>query len=174
MSKLKNYIGLIKMTTTLHISWLILIACFIPIKSAPPSPFNQSQDHPPPSRQPQHRPSQDHHSYQTQHHPPSQSQYYPTSRSEHIQSFQSQHPPSRSYDNQSPSENHHIEFIIKKKTTGKESVQLIVNNTFTFLRKTSASAVGRKAHFKCSKYDTLNCKANARAILEKEGDENSP
>ena len=50
-----------------------------------------------------------------------------------------------------PSSAHNIEFIFKQKTTGKVTVQLIVDNAFIFLKKTKAAGVGKKAHFKCSK-----------------------
>ena len=50
-----------------------------------------------------------------------------------------------------PSSAHTIEFVFKEKATGKQTVQLVVNNNFVFFKKTKASGVGKKAHFKCSK-----------------------
>ena len=50
-----------------------------------------------------------------------------------------------------PSSGHNIEFIFKNKSTGKTTVQLIVDNEFVFLKRTKATSVGSKAHFKCSK-----------------------
>ena len=86
-----------------------------------------------------------------------------------------------------PYDKHKLEFVFKTKSTGKTTVQLIVDNVYTFVKRTTANTVNSKAHFKCSKvyllihnkcrifnfpfvqYDSQNCKAYARAVLVKEG-----
>ena len=66
-----------------------------------------------------------------------------------------------------PETNNDIQFRELKKSTGKITLQLVINRR-VFWKRLDAASVGKKAYFKCEKKDTLNCPATAQAVLLEE------
>ena len=66
-----------------------------------------------------------------------------------------------------PETNNDISFREVKKSTGRSTLQLVINKR-VFWRKMDAAGVGKKAYFKCEFKDSLNCPATAKAVLVEE------
>ena len=103
------------MLTTMQMIWLILLASFQVSQSTPPD-----QSLPPsPGKLPSDQPDQLLPNHPDQTLPPSEN--LPQHRPCHLQNprlNRPQHPPLTN--STSPSDNHHIEFVVKTKTTGKK------------------------------------------------------
>ena len=119
------------------------------------SQYNHRQHH---SYQPPHQTTrsqdlstQDRH-YQTTSTVTSQDQSHPPT---HQRQHSVHLPPQQNISN-APTQNHSsnvddIEFKYFRKSTGKVTVQIIVDKKFVFWKKTTAKDVGKKSYFKCSK-----------------------
>ena len=66
-----------------------------------------------------------------------------------------------------PATNNDVEFREIKKSTGRTTLQLVINKR-VFWRKMDAAGVGKKAYFKCEMKDSINCPATAQAVLIEE------